>query len=368
MTFRQRRRTRRAMRPPEQATKEAPKQAARAEPGPDAAPTVEGIALRSGPHRGAVGAEQTVQTPLDNEVRAKRTRSRQTRKPGTLVDVDPDEPSYEPPARRGAPHGDRIDAVSQRIADGERRGEFRCDAVTHTLVVMLFRQVELATGAPHGYCLNPRQGDDELANAFGWGLDRLRWIHGPALFPEQPVWRPRHLRAWVELWHGVDMLGRYGQLTNDVVAATFQFAAYTTGKQKDWGAYYTPFSVCLLMATVVAGDEPWNKSLMEPCVGAGSMVVAMWEVVRQKLIDAQRAGRITGDEAQALVRKWVAGVKATDIDAEAAWAASAQLAVRTGCPVRGTAHPYRFNEARDGVAGGGSARIRRGHRHDDLLT
>lgn len=354
MIFRQRRRARRALRAPEQATKEAPKQAATERPALDAAPAVDRIALGNGPRRAPhpLDAEPTVRVPLDNEGRAKRTRSRQRQRPATPADVGPGELSYEPALRRASPPGDRIDAVSQRIAGGERRGEFRCDAVTHTLVVMLFRQVELATGAPHGHCLHPGQRDDELANTFGWGLERLRWIHGPALFPEQPVWQPRHLRAWVELWHGVDMIGRYGQLTNDVVAETFQFAAYTTGKQKAWGAYYTPFSVCLLMATVVAGDEPWNESLMEPCVGAGSMVVAMWEIVREKLIEAQRAGRINGDEAQALVRKWVSGVNATDIDAEAAWAASAQLAVRTGCPVRGAPHPYRFNEARDGAGDG----------------
>lgn len=328
---------------------EAPKQEAKERRELDGAPTVERIAVGSGPQRAPVGASSTLQTPLDDGA-TKRARSRQTRGRAALVDLDA-ELSHGPPLPRPSPDGDRIDAVSQRIAGAERGGEFRCDAVTHTLVMMLFRQIELATGAPHGYGLHPRQPDAELVNAFAWGLQRLRWIHGPALFPEQPIWKPQHLRAWVELWHGVDMIGRYGRLANDVVAETFQFAACMTGKKKAWGAYFTPFNVCLLMATVLAGDEPWNGSLMEPCVGAGSMVVAMWEIVREKLIEAQRAGRINGDEAQALVRKWVSGVKATDIDAEAAWAAAAQLAVRTGCPVRGARHPYRFTP-RDGARDG----------------
>lgn len=354
MIFREGRRTRRALRALEQATQEAPKETANERPELDHAPTADGNPLGGGLHRGLhpVGVEPSDPGPLDDEVRAKRARPRQTRKvAAALVGARP-ERAYEPPLRRASPHGDRIDAVSQRIAGGERRGEFRCDAVTHTLVVMLFRQIELATGAPHGYCLQPGQSDDELANAFGWGLELLRRIHGAALFPEQPAWEPRHLRRWVELWHGVDMIGRYGRLTSDVVAETFQCAAYMTGKQRAWGGYYTPFPVCLLMATMVAGDEPWNESLMEPCVGAGSMIVAAWEIVREKLIEAQRAGRISGDEAEALARKWVSGVNACDIDAEAAWAASAQLAVRTGCPVRGAPHPYRFNKRTDGVGAG----------------
>lgn len=295
---------------------------------------------------------QAVETTREDERKAAAPKSnpprgRTTKAPRLRDAAKGERPhQYEPAPVRPSPNGDRIDAVSQRIARSERRGEFRCDAVTHTLVVMLFRQLEFATGAPDGSCLHPRQSDEELANAFGWGLERLRWIHGPALFPEQPMWAPRHLRAWVALWHGVDMIGRRGRLTNDVVADTFQFAANMTDKQKAWGAFMTPFGVCLLMASMLAGEEPWDDSFMEPCVGAGSMIVAMWEVVRQKLMDAQRCGKVKPDEASALVRKWVSGVHACDIDGEAAWTASAQLAVRTGCPVHVAPHPYRFKSAR----------------------
>lgn len=338
--------TRRRWRGSQRRRDETTKQAADCEPGLDAAPTTQrdGDAAREvdrGPH---ATVELPDHTTPDKAVRTKRAGPDQRRQPPRRVRVNSSNVRVEPARLRPSPSGDRIEMVSQRIAGAERGGEFRCDAVTHTLVVMLFRQIELATGAPRGSCLHPAQPDDELANAFGWGLERLRAIHGPALFPEQPVWTPGHLRAWVELWHGVDMIGRYGRLTNDVVAETFQFAAYMTAKQKAWGGYLTPFNVCLLMATMVANDEPWNESLLEPCVGAGSMIVAAWEVVREKLMEAQRAGRISGDEAQALVRKWVSGVKATDIDAEAAWTASAQLAVRTGCPVHGAPHPYRFDK------------------------
>lgn len=346
MTYRERRRARRTGRLRDETT-EGP--AAEEKRELDPAETAD----RNAPGNGVLLLQDAHPDLPEKEAYRRRAPSKgQPRKVATHVAHPPLDIPYEPPEPRKSPHGDRIDAVSQRIAGVERRGEFRCDAVTHTLVVMLFRQVELATGAPHGCSLHPGQSDEELANAFGWGLERLRWIHGPSLFPEQPVWNPKHLRAWVVLWHGVDMIGRYGRLTNDVVAETFQFSASTTGKQKALGSYSTPFNVCLLMATMLAGDEPWNDTLMEPCVGAGSMIVAMWEVVREKLIEAQHAGRITADEAHALVRKWVAGVKATDIDAEAAWTASAQLAVRTGCPVRGAPHPYRFTARRSGLGEG----------------
>ena len=332
MTPRERRRDRRVARTREQTSEAAAVEKGKLAATPAGDPNSSGKGVVQGEDPGA----------LDAEPRARRVRAHpQTRKVRTRV-LSPAAVSYEPPQPRESPHGGRIDTVSQRIAGAERHGEFRCDAVTHTLVVMLFRQVELVTGAPHGYSLHPELSDEDLANAFVWGLERLRWLHGPALFPEQPVWKPEDLRAWVALWHGVDMIGRYGSLTNDVVAETFEFAAPMSGKQKAWGAFYTPFPLCLLMAEMLAGDEPWNDTLMEPCVGAGSMIVAMWEVVRQKLLDAQHAGGITADEARALVRKWVGGVRATDIDAEAAWTASAQLAVRTGCPVRGAPHPYRF--------------------------
>ena len=342
MTYRERRRDRRVARTREQTSK-----AAAVEKGKlDATPTVDANSSGNG------GFQDEDPGGSDSEPRVRRVRSQpQTRKVRT-PDLSPAAVSYEPPQPRESPHGSRIDFVSQRIAGAERHGAFRCDAVTHTLVVMLFRQIELATGAPHGYSLHPGQSDEDLANAFEWALQRLRWIHGPALFPDQPVWKPEDLRAWVALWHGVDMIGRYGPLTNDVVAETFEFAAQMSGKQKAWGAFYTPFHVCLLMATMLAGDEPWNDTLMEPCVGSGSMIVAMWEVVRQKLLEAQQAGRISADEARALVRKWVGGVRATDIDAEAAWTASAQLAVRTGCPVRGAPHPYRFTRGSDGSGEG----------------
>jgi hypothetical protein len=270
------------------------------------------------------------------------------------------------PARVGA----QIERACGQIAPFERRGGFRCDAVTHTLVVMLFRQLELALDAPHGALLHPGMTSEDLENAFGWALEWLRRVHGEGLFPDQPAWPGGSLRRWVQLWHGVDMIGRYRELDGDVIALVFQHAAGITGKQDAWGAYYTPWSVCWLMAAMLLADSArggrrpvWELTVLEPACGAGSMLVAVWEQVRQALLVEQREGRMTAGEAREAVRRWVGGVSATDIDGEAAWCCAAQLAVRTGVPVAAAArrdalgapdtgaaarHPYRGADRRPG--------------------
>lgn len=257
-----------------------------------------------------------------------------------LDGMDPPEPAYVSPAQHD-PNGDRIADVCQRIKGGEMVGEFRLDAVAHALCVMLFRQIELATNAPHCSALHPKMSDDDLGQSFGWAYERLQMLHGETLFPPMPIWEPPDLRRWVQLWHGTDMIGRFGLPQHDHIAEVFQFAGPMGSKQKAWGAYYTPFSVCLMMAMMTASDEPWLDSLVEPCCGAGSMIVAVFFVVRDKLMAAQKAGTMTGLEATMAMTKWVSGVSAQDIDGEAVWTCAAQLATRAGYPVSSSRHPYR---------------------------
>lgn len=125
-----------------------------------------------------------------------------------------------------------------------------------------------------------------------------------------------------------------------MIAEVFQYAAPMTSKQNGYAAFYTPFHVCLLMAEATISDEPWLETTLEPCSGAGSMLVARWELVRRALLDAQKNGTVKAADVDDLVHGWVSGVTANDIDAEAVWATGVNLHVRTGVPgvVR---HPYR---------------------------
>src|SRR5436190_6978008 len=195
---------------------------------------------------------------------------------------DPDQPTlagleapYESPLTRRAPTVDRIEDVTQRIAPFERDGRFRCDAVTHLLVLVLYRQFELSLDLGQGRLCHPGLTDDELTEAYEDGIKCLRSLHGEGLFPDQPVWRPVALRRWTDLWHGVDLIGRAGRLDEDVVALAFQGAANMTGKQRDQGAFFTPFSLCRMLAEMNVGTHPrpWTQTTLDPCAGAGSMLV-----------------------------------------------------------------------------------------------
>lgn len=261
---------------------------------------------------------------------SKRTTARKAK---TAVPVlDGLEKPYEPPHPARAPIPDRIEEVAQRIDGGEVGGKFRCDAVTHTLVLMLYRQFEYSLGLPDGRLCHPGMTDDQLTEAYEDGITALRSVHGPDLFPTQPVWKPDGLRRWTTLWHGVDLIGWRGSLDCDVIALVFQSAANMTAKQKGFGTFLTPYDVTRMMAEMqMGGDErPWARSVLDPCVGPGSMLVAAWDLVRQRLVTLQRDGHLVGDEAQRMALRFASRLAGVDIDGEAAWTAAAQLAVRTG--------------------------------------
>lgn len=263
---------------------------------------------------------------------SRRTTSKPRPKKPEAPVLDGLEKPYEAPPVIRPPLPGRIEDVAQRIANGEMGGRFRCDAVTHTLVLMLYRQFELSFPVPDGRLCHPGMTDAELTEAFEDGIHCLRSIHGADLFPEQPVWEPEHLRRWTQLWHGVDLIGRWGDLDFDVISLVFQHSANMTGKQNAWGAFYTPWHVTKLMATATLDldERPWARSVCDPCSGAGSMLVAAWEITRQRLLTLQRDRHITNDESQRLALRFGSRLTAIDIDGEAAWATAAQLATRTG--------------------------------------
>lgn len=282
------------------------------------------------------------------EVERKRTvaRARAPRppKPEPLSpELDPPKPAPEWRWQQQAALN-RIEDVSARVRSSHMNqhvGEFRLDAVAQTAVLMFEQQLCFTAGEPPGRVLHEALDDETLAATWRWCQAMLTWIH-PFIFPAWPEWSVADLRRWIGLWWGVDMIGAQGRLHVDVVALTFQLAGSMSGKQKAWGAFYTPYEVCRLMVdmTMHGDDEPWQRSMMEPSVGAGSIVVAMFDHVRQALMDAQRAGRVHPSEVPGLMRGWVRRVHAVDIDREAVWTTAVNLAVRSGYTCR-VEHPYR---------------------------
>jgi hypothetical protein len=270
---------------------------------------------------------------------------------------------YEAPNRVAYLQDKKVEDVAHTIAqwvgDYSQRGEYRLDAVSHTLVLMFARQMEFAMHAPLGIVLHPKMKDGELEETFAGLYRNLTLFHGADLFPPMPIWPVRALRKWTQLWHGYDMIGGWGSLEQDAVSLAFSCSANMTGKQKGWGAFYTPMSVSRLIAEATLGDEPWNQTLLEPCCGAGSMMTAAFDTVRRRLMDAQRDGRIDPADAPGAMWTWTQGVQAVDIDPEAAWACAAQMAVRTGYRIavfvgnalglgddwRPATHPYRRKES-----------------------
>lgn len=236
----------------------------------------------------------------------------------------------------------RVEAAASRIRSGrmnERDGDFRLDAVAQTAVLLIEQQLALRAGETPGQVLHAGLDDSELVANWMWMQQAIGAVH-PWLFPSWPEWSASELRRWIDAWWGVDMIGAHGPLQVDTIAVAFQMAASMSSKQHAWGAFHTPYHVCYLMALVSASDTPWLDTVHEPCVGAGSMLVATFMVVREKLIAAQEAGTVAREDVEGLIRGWMAGVSGQDIDPEAVWTASVNLAVRTGVTVR-SPHPYR---------------------------
>jgi hypothetical protein len=261
-----------------------------------------------------------------------------------LPGMEPEPPPFVAVPSRPMQNPNRIEDVANRIRQREAvyGSEFRLDAVAHTLVLMVARQTELARRALPGEMCHQGMDDEELEATFHSVLEFLRFLHGRELFPDGiPVWRPDNLRAWVALWEGIDLIGREGELADDVVALTFQHAATMDGKQKDLGAFITPYNVCKLMVAMSAHDQPrpWTVSMNEPCMGPGSFLTAWWDRTRLAIHRLQLDGHVTNDEAWAMVRQFVRNVHAQDIDGQAVWTCAAQLTVRTGVTVTAP-HPY----------------------------
>ena len=71
------------------------------------------------------------------------------------------------------------------------------------------------------------------------------------------------------------------------------------------GQYFTPFCICRMMAAMTAGD-PQEKiadkgfiSVMEPCVGAGAMVIAVARTLLDEKINYQKAMHVTAIDISA---------------------------------------------------------------------
>lgn len=248
------------------------------------------------------------------------------------------------PFRDPLPDVTRVD--TRKLADAGRLAsqagvdpsQVRTDAVTLGCAALYLQQAAESDRYPTPHQLLDPGKVDQALDLLAHALDRCTALH-PEVFPRgltMPAWPELAMQRLLEGLWSVDLVGGRDQrhsTDRDAISDLFGHSASMASKQSSFAAFHTPLNVANALAMALTSTVPWEDSLLEPAVGSGALAVAIWFEVARSLRAAVDAGTLTPQESVARAREWAARIIAVDIDPDAAWAARANLSVRTGVTV-----------------------------------